>query len=179
MNTFQTRNIQPLTGKTFLLVAAAVFCLCTAARTFAVNFTGDWKLNEAKSELGQNGGRGAARLLRVTSSDATAIAIERTSTNQNGESNTRKEALTFDGKEAESVGGFNNAKRKASAKWSDDGQSMLINATTIFERDGQPIEIKQKEMWKLADGGQTLLIESNSSSSFGESTMKLVYEKAK
>ncbi len=41
------------------------------------------------------------------------------------------------------------------------------------------MEIKQKETWKLADGGQTLVIESNASSSFGESTMKLVYEKAK
>jgi hypothetical protein len=91
----------------------------------------------------------------------------------------RKEALTFDGKEVETAGGFGNSKRKASAKWSDDSQSIIISATTTFDRDGQTMEIKQKETWKLADNGQTLVIESNSSSSFGESTMKLVYEKVK
>ena len=41
------------------------------------------------------------------------------------------------------------------------------------------MEIKQKETWTLGDGGQTLTIESNSSSSFGETSMKLVYEKVK
>lgn len=60
---------------------------------------------------------------------------------------------------------------------SDD--AMTIEATTSFDRDGQTVEIKLKETWKLGDGGQTLTIESNSTSSFGENSMKLVYDKAK
>lgn len=179
MKIYQRLNTQMRSKKSILIIAAAFVCLCASATILAVNFSGDWKLNETKSDLGQNNGRGAARALKVLSSDATGISIERTSTNQNGESVVRKEVLTFDGKEAESTGGFGNSKRKATAKWSDDGQSMIINATTTFERDGETREIKQKETWKLADGGQTLTIESNSSSSFGENTMKLVYEKAK
>jgi hypothetical protein len=166
--------------KSFFFIAAAIICICSSATIYyAANFTGDWKLNEQKSELGQFGGRGAAKALKVVTSDANSLSLERTSTNQNGENVVRKEALTFDGKEVETAGGFGNSKRKASAKWSDDSQSIIISATTTFDRDGQTMEIKQKETWKLADNGQTLVIESNSSSSFGESTMKLVYEKVK
>ncbi len=178
MNLYQTRNTKKQSGKSILLIAAAIICICTSATILSVNFTGDWKLNEQKSDLGQNNGRGAAKALKVISSDA-GISMERTSTNQDGESVVRKEALTFDGKEAESTGGFGNSKRKATAKWSDDGSSMIINAITTFERDGETREIKQKETWKLADNGQTLMVESNSSSSFGENSMKLVYEKVK
>ena len=88
-------------GKTMFVIGAAIFCLCTSATMmFVVNFSGDWKLNESKSDLGQFG-RGAARSIKVVSSDANGIVIERTSTNQNGDAVVRKESLTFDGKEAE------------------------------------------------------------------------------
>ena len=165
--------------KTAFVIGASIFCLCTSATMlFVVNFSGDWKLNESKSEIGQFG-RGAARSIKVVSSDANGIVIERTSTNQNGEAVVRKESLTFDGKEVESTGGFGNSKRKAKAKWSDDGNSMIIDAVTSFDRDGQTMEIKQKETWKLSADGNTLTIESSSSSSFGDNTQKLVYEKGK
>ena len=68
-------------------------------------------------------------------------------------------------------------KTKATAKITDD--AMMVDAIVTFERDGQPIEIKRKETWKLSDGGQVLTIERNSSSSFGDNTQKLVYDKAK
>ena len=171
---------QKLRRKSTIAVAIAILFVCTSATIVnSVNFSGEWKLNESKSELGQFGGRGAARTIKVGTSDANGIAIERISTNQNGEQVSRTENLTFDGKEAESKGGFGNSTRKATAKWSDDGQSMIINAVMSFDRNGEKMEIKQTETWKLGDGGQTLTIDATSSSSFGETTMKLVYEKAK
>ena len=180
MNIYQTIRNQWHSGKTTLVIAVAVFCICTSATIInSVNFSGEWKLNESKSELGQFGGRGAAKTIKVVSSDANGISTERISTNQNGEEVTRKESLTFDGKESESAGGFGNSTRKATAKWSDDGQSMIINAVMTFDRDGEKMEIKQKETWKLGDNGQTLTIEANSSSSFGDNNTKLVYEKVK
>lgn len=179
MNFYQTLRTKLHSGKSLFIIGAAILCICTSATiATSVNFSGEWKLNESKSDLGQFG-RGAARTINVTSSDDKGISIERTSTNQNGENVTRKESLTFDGKESESTGGFGNSKRKATAKWSDDGQSMIINAVVTFDRNGESMEIKQQETWKLTDNGQTLTIESTSSSSFGENTMKLVYEKAK
>lgn len=179
MHTNQTFRKKPFL-KTSLLWAAAALLVLTSATVLLPppNFTGEWNLNESKSDLGQFG-RGAARKIKVESMDAQSISYDRVSTNQAGEEVVRKEKLSFDGKEAESTytGGFGNAKRKASAKITDD--AMTIDATTNFERDGQPMEIKQKETWKLTDGGQTLTIEANSTSSFGENSMKLVYEKAK
>lgn len=180
MNIYQTLRANLRSGKSMFIISAAILCICTSATiATSVNFSGEWKLNESKSDLGQFGGRGAARSIKVTSSDANSISIERTSVNQNGENITRKESLTFDGKEAESTGGFGNSKRKASAKWADDGQSMIIDAITTFDRNGESMEIKSKETWKLSDNNETLTIDATSSSSFGENTMKLVYEKVK
>lgn len=180
MNIYQTLSRQWCQKKSALVITAAIFSICTSATIItAGDFSGEWKLNEQKSDLGQYGARVAAKSIKVISSDAKAISMERTSTNQNEEAVVRKESLTFDGKESESTGGFGNSTRKATAKRSDDGQSMIINAVTTFERDGEKMEIKQKETWKLSDDGQTLTIEVNSSSSFGDNTMKLVYEKVK
>ena len=178
MHTNQTFR-KKLFVKTSLLLVAALVVLTSATTLLPPpNFSGEWKLNESKSEMGQFG-RAAAKKIKVESMDAQGISYDRTSTNQSGEEVVRKEKLSFDGKEAESTysGGLGSAKRKASAKITDD--AMTIDATTTFERDGQPMEVKTKETWKLSDGGQTLTIESNSTSSFGENSMKLVYEKAK
>ena len=177
MNTYQSIR-RLLAVKTTLLLAAAVVVLSSATVLPPPNFAGEWKLNESKSDLGQFG-RGAAKTIKVASMDAQSIAYDRISTNQAGEDVARKEKLTFDGKESESSfsGGFGTVKRKATAKVTDD--AMLVDATTSFDRDGETMEIKQKETWKLTDGGQTLTIEVASSSSFGDNTMKMVYEKVK
>lgn len=178
MNMYQTLRRQ--SRKSTIAITAIIFFICTSATVInSVNFSGEWKLNESKSDLGQFGGRGAARTLKVTSLDANGISIDRISTNQNGEQVTRTEKLTFDGKEVESAGGFGNSTRKATAKWSDDGKAMIIDAVMTFDRNGEKMEIKQKETWTLAADGQTLTIEANSSSSFGDMSTKLVYDKAK
>ena len=161
-----------------MLFLVPAFLSAFTLKADRANFSGEWKLNEGKSELGQFGGRGAARSIKVISSDANGISMERTSTNQAGEAVVRKEALTFDGKAVESAGGFGNSKRKSTAAWSADGQSMVISTTMTFDREGETMEIKQKETWKLTDGGKTLVIEASSSSQMGESTTKLVYEKS-
>jgi hypothetical protein len=178
MKIYQTLR-QWSSGKAAFAIGAAIFCLCTSATMlYVVNFSGDWKLNESKSEIGQFG-RGAARSIKVVSSDANGIVIERTSTNQQGEAVVRKENLTFDGKEFETTGGFGNSKRKMKAKWSADGNAMIIDAVTVIDRDGQTMEIKQSETWKLSADGSTLTIESTSTFGDNTNTQKLVYEKGK
>lgn len=167
-------------GNTIMSATAAIVFLCSAVipSNYAVNFSGEWKLNEQKSDLGQFGGRMAGRQLKINS-QADSISYERTSTSQSGDVVTTKESLTFDGKESDAITSGGNAKRKSSAKWSEDGQSLSINSTITLNRNGETIEIKVKETWKLTDNGNTLSIESNSSSSFGENSMKLFYDKVK
>lgn len=179
MNMYQTLRTKLNAQKSLLLAAAVVTVFSSATIMNAPpNLSGEWKLNEGKSDLGQFG-RGAAKKIKVESHDAQGISFERTTTNQNGEDVVRKEKLTFDGKEVESTatGGFGTSKTKATAKISDD--AMDVSSTVIFERDGQPMEMKRKETWKLSEGGQVLTIEVSTSSSFGDNTMKLVYDKVK
>ena len=169
--------LKKLTSKTSLLVAAAAIVVLSSATVLNAppNFSGEWKLNESKSEMGQFGR--AAKKIKVESLDAQGISFERTTTNQAGEEVVRKEKLTFDGKEVESTGGFGNAKTKSKATISDD--AMSVNAVSVFERDGQTTEIKRKETWKLSDGGNVLTIEASSSFGDNNNTTKLVYDKVK
>ena len=139
------------------------------------NFSGTWALNEGKSELGQRG-RFAARTIKAEQK-TDAINVSKTSPGFNGgEDVTISETLSFDGKESETTV-FGNSKRKSTLKWTDDGQIFTINATTLFERDGQTSEFKSNETWSLIDGGKGLSIVTVSSSSRGESTSKAIYDK--
>jgi hypothetical protein len=138
------------------------------------NFSGDWKLNEGKSDLGQFA-QFAPRTIKVHQT-ADSITISKTAPSFNGDDVTLSETLLFDGKEVESTI-FGSSKRKASAKWSDDGQTLTITFNIMFDFNGQQTEVKGTETWTLADGGKTLISQNNSSSSFGDVAAKGVYEK--
>jgi hypothetical protein len=125
------------------------------------NFSGDWKLDESKSELGDFGGR-VARSLKADQKD-NAITITRTTPGFNGgDPVTTTITLTYDGKVTESEG-FGGSKRKSTAGWSDDGSTLTVNNTTTFERDGQTSEFKSTETWTLTkDGLLSVVTHSNS-----------------
>jgi hypothetical protein len=137
------------------------------------NFSGDWKLNEGKSDLGQFGARFTPTAIKVDQK-ADAITISRTRPGFNGgDPVTTSLTYSFDGKETESTG-FGNSKMKSTAKWSDD-QTLIINSTTTFERDGQTSEFKGTETWTMKDG--SLSVNSVTSSPRGENTVKAMYNK--
>jgi hypothetical protein len=160
--------------KLFALFIAPAFLLSFNIKADRANFSGDWSLNEGKSDLGQFANY-APRKIKVEQKDD-AITISKTAPSFNGDDVTITETLTFDGKETESTI-FGNSKRKASAKWSDDGQTLTISYNLMLDFNGQTNEIKGTETWTLADGGKTLLSQNNSSSSFGDIAAKGVYEK--
>jgi len=138
------------------------------------NFSGDWKLNEAKSELGEMGGR-VALSFKVDQKE-NAITITRTTPGfGGGDPMTTTMTLTYDGKVTETEG-FGGAIRKSTAKWSDDGQTLTVNSIMNLERDGQTMEIKGNETWTLTKDG-LLSVVTLSSSPRGEFTAKAVYNK--
>ncbi len=159
------------------LISAFVLLLTSTAAIAPANpdFSGNWVLNESKSDLGQFGAR-MARKLTITA-DANGLTSDRTINGQNGEMK-MTDKLAFDGKETESTF-FGENKKKSTAKWSADGQSLAVNWVAAFENNGDKMEIKGAETWKLSDGGATLTIESTSTSSYGTFTTKCVYDKAK
>jgi hypothetical protein len=157
----------------FLLIAPSIFISFKTLPDRA-NFSGEWKLNEGKSDLGQFA-QFAPRTIKVNQT-ADSITISKTAPSFSGDDVTLTETLPFDGKEVESTI-YGSSKRKASAKWSDDGQMLTITFNIMFDFNGQQTEVKGTETWKLADSGKTLISQNNSSSSFGDIAAKGVYEK--
>ena len=162
-------------GKTiFTLLIPAVVLFSFTTVVDRVNFSGDWKLDESKSELGDFGGR-VARSIKADQKD-NVITIERTTPGFNGgDPVTTTVTLTYDGKVTESEG-FGGSKRKSTASWSADGSTLTVNNTTTFERDGQTNEFKSTETWTVTKDG-FLSVVTYSNSPRGESTTKAVYTK--
>ena len=155
-----------------LMPAALLFSFTTVADK--ANFSGDWKLDEAKSELGQFGGRVARSVKAEQKADA--ITITKTTPGFNGgDPVTSTVTLTYDGKVTDSEG-FGGSKRKSTAKWSDDGQTLIISSSTTFERNGETTEFKSTETWTLTKDG-TLSIVTNTTSPRGDVTTKAIYTK--
>ncbi|AXY74103.1 hypothetical protein D3H65_08995 [Paraflavitalea soli] len=155
----------------YVLLIPVVFLLSFAKNAERTNFSGDWKLNESKSELGDFSGF-VARSLKVEQKE-NAITITRTTPGFNGgDPVTSSVSLSYDGKITESEG-FGGSKRKTTAKWSDDGLTLTVNNTITFERDGQTNEFKSTETWTLKDGLLSIVTYSNSPR--GETTTKAIY----
>lgn len=160
----------------FLAVGAFACLLAAATIINAVNFSGEWTLNKEKSQFGEYGENIAPKKITINSAD-NSVTIERLSPTMTGEEYTTKETLTFDGKQTESVL-FASNKKKSTAKWAADGQSMLVSSIINFDNNGEMMEIKVEEVWKLTADGQ-LSLQSTSNSSFGTLEMKLLYDKKK
>jgi len=157
-----------------VFLAATTILLSFTFKPDHANFSGEWKLNEGKSELGQFANY-ATRLIKAEQKDE-SITISRTAPSFTGGDFTSTENLTYDGKESESKLAGNSTK-KATAKWSDDGQSLTIKFTIMFDFNGQTTEVTGSENWTLSDNGKTLVLNTNTSSSFGDFETKGVYEK--
>jgi hypothetical protein len=89
---------------------------------------------------------------------------------------TQVETLSFDGKETETTV-FGNSKRKASAKWSDDGNALTVNYVLHLDFNGQTFDVKGTETWTLSSDGKTLTVQTNASSPQGDLAAKAVYDK--
>jgi hypothetical protein len=165
---------QSFSKKLLSLFIAPVLVLSIISMPDRANFSGEWKLNEGKSELGDFGGRFAARTIKVEQKED-AISISKTAPSFNGGDATTTESLTFDGKVSETTV-FGSSKKKSTAKWSDDGQTLTISYSVLFEREGQTTEFKGTETWTLTKEGSLSLV-TVSSSPRGENTTKAVYDK--
>ena len=176
MNTSQ-RFKKLVTKKTAFLTAAAFAFVCISATIVdKSNFAGEWTLNAQKSELGEFGSRFTPKKLKVEQKE-NEISLERT-TSFNGEDRTSAEKITLDGKETENTV-YGNSKKTSTAKWSDDAQTLTVNSVIKFDRNGEVLEIKSTETWKLINEGKSLSLETTSTSSMGTNTMKAVFDKAK
>ncbi len=165
-----------VSGKFLLAVAALAIVVLSSFRSMPdkAKFSGDWKLDAAKSELGEFGGR-AATAIKIDQKDE-AVSVSRTTPGFNGgEPMTTSMTLPYSGATVESEG-WGGSKRKSTAKWSDDGQTLTIVTNTHFERDGNVFDVKSTENWTLTKDG-LLSVATNATTPQGEMNMKAVYTK--
>ncbi len=149
-----------------LLAVSSVFFAFTIAQT---DYSGTWKLNEGKSELGQFGARSAASKI-VIEQKTGAVTVTRTLATMDV-----TESLV-EGKEVETTG-FNNAKKKATLKWAGDGQTFVVNGVILLEMNGQSFELTTVENWSISADGKTLTLQTTVTTPQGEFSSKGVYDK--
>jgi hypothetical protein len=158
------------------LIALFFAYYCTlSAQTGSVNFSGTWAFNESKSTQPEGGGPRFAPTELVVNHSGVNLDIESTMNGPNGEFKSSSK-YTSDGKECSNTA-FGDNIRKSVVKWSDDGKSLIFSHTMNFERDGQSMEFKSTETWKINDADKTLSIESVFNTPNGEMKRTNVYDK--
>jgi hypothetical protein len=169
------------TNKSVLLLTAVFFTLTSMAPRRA-NFSGNWKLNESKSVRGNSlciydsGDRMRSDSMEIAG-HADFLTIDVVSSSSDGALVTRREKLTFDGKESEVT--LIRRGKTFTVKWSDDGKTMTVNSIVYLDINGEKQEFKVTEVWKLIDDGKSISLQANAKSTFfGERAWTFVYDKA-
>jgi hypothetical protein len=130
------------------------------------NFTGDWKLNAAKSSFGEFPAP-SSLTMKIGHEDPN-LKVATTMAGDFGEFSWEA-AYTTDGKECTNT--MRDSESKSVLKW--EGDNLLINTKGSF--GGNDMTISDK--WNLSEDGKTLMIERKFSSSQGEMVQKLAMEK--
>ena len=133
-----------------------------------VDFSGNWKINKEKSELREQYSRAPNDIILIQ--EKNSLLVERHSTRQDQDFTTN-DKFTLDGKECENAG-WRDTIKKSTAVWTQDDKILKIT-TKIPMRDGGEMTIIEEYMVD----GNNLIIASSSSSSFGESTERYVFDK--
>lgn len=158
-----------ITRRTATLFATLLLALPALAAD-KPNFSGNWKLDAAKSDFGQF--PAPDKYESVIDHRDPALTLKTTQAGQMGEF-TFESKYTTDGKE------FTNEDRRGkstgTATW--DGSTLVISQTRKFTRDGQEMVFKSVEKWTLAEDGKTLTVNAHISSQMGEMDMKRVLVK--
>jgi len=151
-----------------LLVIVPVLANAQAGKA---NFSGTWTFNEGKSNLGDTGGRRFGGGDMVVKQDANLLTIERTRTNQNGETTNMTSKYTLDGKE--STNSFGRGETKSTAKWSADGKTLTIVTKMSFNGNERTFT----EVWTLSNASTLSIASTRQGRDGGEVKTTRVYDK--
>jgi hypothetical protein len=146
----------------------AAFLISAVATAQVVNFSGNWKLNSAKSKLNAEFSMAPKEIIVVQKGND--LNVEKHSSFQDQDFITN-DKFTLDGKECINPG-WQDSQKKSTVTWADDKKSLKIS-TKFPMNDGGEFTIL--EVYKI--DGSNLLIESSASSSFGDMSESMVYDK--
>lgn len=142
-----------------------VFCAAGACAA-APDFSGNWKLNAAKSDFGKFPAPQSS--VRRVTQDSAKVLIVTTQVSAKGEATTRF-TYTLDGKAATNQ--TPTGELKGSAQWI--GDKLMIESS----REVQKTTLTQKDIWTLSPDRKTLTVDSHVGLPNGEFDIKQVFER--
>ncbi|OFY59257.1 MAG: hypothetical protein A2Y87_01485 [Bacteroidetes bacterium RBG_13_46_8] len=135
------------------------------------DFSGEWIINEEKSDFGIWGASNLPYKMMVVQSLDT-LYVKRTVLLEYADDRITEERLTLDGKECQSE--FRNLLRVTTAQFREGGDTLVIHSNVTT---GQTFEIVSKETWTTQEQGAILSIQQTSSSYWGERNIKMVFNR--
>lgn len=145
----------------------AILALAALPALAKPNFTGAWKLNISKSNFGDIPGPDSMSY-KINHADPKITSVSKLSGQMGDiELNT---TCTTDGKECANEG-FQGSQTKSVMTW--DGDALLIQTKGQFG----DVEFTSKEKWTLSEDGKAITVVQNISSSMGEFTQTLLFDK--
>jgi hypothetical protein len=165
-----------LMRSTLMITIVLSFCSVTLfAQEGNVNFSGNWNLDEKKSELGEARMRFASPVLKIKQT-GNNLSVERTVGNPRGNGPaTTSEKYTLDGRTNVNRGG--RIPVESAVNWTENGTTLTFVSSRSSERQGQTFEMKTTEVWSLTDGGKILTIDMTVTTPQGQMKRTLVYDK--
>ncbi len=148
------------------IAATVTFLLCTPIAVAKPDFSGEWKMNPAKSDFGAM--PAPTSMLQKVTHNEPELKVVSSQVGERGEF-TSEASYTTDGKEC--INRTRMGERKSTLRW--DGDMLVIESKMDFQ--GNALTIADK--WTLSEDGKTLTINRLFSSSMGEGEATIVLEK--
>ena len=144
-------------------------CLIAAAAGMAAtpDFSGNWKLNTAKSDFGEFPAP-SSMTQKVTHAEP-KLTVDMKMTSDMGEFAVISN-YTTDGKECTNQG-FGGSEAKSTVKW--DGPALVIETKGSFGDNAYTMTDK----WTLSEDGKVLTVQRRFSGGMGDMNQKMVLEK--
>ncbi len=149
-----------------VLVLAAILLCVTMIAAAKPNFTGDWKLNAAKSQFGEM--PAPSSMTNKITHDDPNLATHMKQVSDMGEMEMDAK-YTTDGKECTNT--MRDNPVTSVVKW--DGDALMFESKGKFG----DADFTMKDKWTLSGDGKVLTIERAFSSSFGEGKQTMVLDK--
>ena len=156
-----------MTRRFWALAIAATLTCGAALAADKPNFTGTWKINNAKSDFGPMP-QGPDKFERKVDHKDTELKVNTVQSMQ-GNERTTDVTYTIDGKEHEIQLGPTTAK--VTANWKDAALEIAA------KREIQGNAVTSTELWSLSADGKVLTLDSNISTPQGEFKLKFVLDK--
>jgi len=151
-----------------LTILILLVLLSSAGFSQKVNFSGSWKINKEKSDLGSDFSLAPESM--ILKHEKKTLDVERHS-NWQGQEIVTNDHFTLDGKVCENSG-WRDTVKKSTVEWNKKTKVLTITTTVPMPEGADATIIDEYIM-----NGDNLVIESSASSDYGELVERMVFDK--